>query len=41
MWDNRCTQHRVTADYFWRERDYTPSRRRMHRVSVRGHVPYN
>jgi len=40
MWDNRCTQHRVTADYFWKERGYEPSRRRMHRVTVRGHVPY-
>lgn len=41
MWDNRCTQHRVTADYFWRERGYAPSRRRMHRVTVRGHIPYS
>lgn len=40
MWDNRCTQHRVTADYFYKERGFAAHRRRMHRVTVEGDRPH-
>jgi taurine dioxygenase len=33
MWDNRCTQHYATADYY-------PDYRRMERVTVRGDRPF-
>jgi taurine dioxygenase len=39
MWDNRCTQHRVQADYFYEQRGFEPVRRRMHRVSIEGDRP--
>ena len=39
MWDNRCTQHRVQADYFYEQRGFEPVRRRMHRVSIEGDQP--
>ena len=39
MWDNRCTQHRVQADYFYEERGFEPVRRRLHRVSIEGDRP--
>lgn len=40
IWDNRCTQHRVSADYFCSERDFPPMRRHLHRVTVEGDRPY-
>ena len=40
MWDNRCTQHRVSADYFYAEREFPPTRRHLHRVTVRGDRPF-
>jgi taurine dioxygenase len=40
LWDNRCTQHRVTGDYkFSRERSFAPQRRVMHRVAINGDRP--
>ena len=39
MWDNRCTQHRVAADYFYDERGIKPVYRRMHRVTIEGDRP--
>ena len=39
MWDNRCTQHRVQADYFYEQRGFEPVRRRLHRVSIEGDRP--
>jgi taurine dioxygenase len=39
FWDNRCTQHRVSADYFYELRGFPPSRRHLHRVSIRGETP--
>ena len=39
MWDNRCTQHRVAADYFYDQRGIEPVYRRMHRVTVEGDRP--
>jgi len=39
FWDNRCTQHRVTADYFYDRRQFEPARRRMHRITVCGTRP--
>ena len=40
MWDNRCTQHRVSADYFCNERGFPPARRHLHRVTVAGDRPF-
>ena len=40
MWDNRCAQHRVSADYFYAERSFPPMRRRLHRVTVAGDRPF-
>ena len=40
MWDNRCTQHRVSADYFHAEREFPPTRRHLHRVTVTGDRPF-
>ena len=39
MWDNRCVQHRVSADYFYAERNFPPMRRHLHRVTVKGERP--
>jgi taurine dioxygenase len=39
FWDNRCTRHRVTADYFYAQRGFEPHRRHMHRVTVQGDRP--
>jgi taurine dioxygenase len=39
FWDNRCTRHRVTADYFYGQRGFAPHRRHMYRVTVQGDVP--
>ena len=39
FWDNRCTQHRVTADYFYELRGFAPHRRRLHRVTIKGDCP--
>ena len=39
MWDNRCTQHRVQADYFSDERGIDPVYRRLHRVTIEGDRP--
>jgi taurine dioxygenase len=39
FWDNRCTQHRVTADYFYAERGFAPHRRHMQRVTIKGDRP--
>ena len=39
FWDNRCTHHRVSADYFYELRQFEPHRRRMHRVTVCGTRP--
>ncbi|MGD9943623.1 MAG: TauD/TfdA dioxygenase family protein [Burkholderiaceae bacterium] len=39
MWDNRCTRHRVTADYFYAQRGFAPARRHMQRVTIRGDRP--
>lgn len=39
FWDNRCTQHRVTADYFYELRGFAPHRRRLHRVTIKGDRP--
>ena len=39
FWDNRCTQHRVQADYFNDVRGFAPVRRRMRRVTVKGRRP--
>jgi taurine dioxygenase len=39
FWDNRCTRHRVTADYFHGLRDVRPHRRHLHRVTVAGDRP--
>jgi taurine dioxygenase len=39
FWDNRCTQHRVTADYFCAERGFAPHRRHMQRVTIKGDRP--
>lgn len=39
FWDNRCTQHRVLADYFYDQRGFEPSRRRLHRVTIVGDRP--
>ena len=36
FWDNRCAQHRVSADYSYAEGGFTPSRRHLHRVSIKG-----
>ncbi len=40
MWDNRCTQHRVSADYYYSERGFRPGRRRLHRVTMKGDRPF-
>ena len=40
MWDNRCAQHRVSADYFYAERNFPPMRRRLQRVTVKGDRPF-
>ena len=40
MWDNRCAQHRVSADYFYAERNFRPMRRHLHRVTVKGDRPF-
>ena len=40
MWDNRCTQHRVSADYFYAERNFPPARRHLHRVTIKGDRPF-
>jgi taurine dioxygenase len=39
FWDNRCTRHRVTADYFYAQRGFEPHRRHMHRVTIQGDRP--
>ena len=39
FWDNRCTRHRVTADYFYKQRGFAPHRRHMHRVTIQGDRP--
>jgi taurine dioxygenase len=39
FWDNRCTQHRVSADYFYALRGIKPHRRHMHRVTIKGDRP--
>lgn len=39
FWDNRCTRHRATADYFYAQRGFPPHRRHLHRVSIRGDRP--
>ncbi len=40
MWDNRCTLHRVSADYFYSERDFSPRRRHLQRVTLKGDRPF-
>ena len=40
MWDNRCAQHRVSADYFNSERGFRPGRRHLHRVTMKGDRPF-
>ena len=40
MWDNRCVQHRVSADYFHSERGFRPGRRHLHRVTMKGDRPF-
>ena len=40
IWDNRCAQHRVSADYFYAERNFPPMRRHLHRVTVKGDRPF-
>lgn len=40
MWDNRCAQHRVSGDYFYTERDISPARRHLQRVTMKGGRPY-
>lgn len=40
MWDNRCTLHRVSADYFYSERDFSPGRRHLQRVTLKGDRPF-
>ena len=40
MWDNRCAQHRVSADYFCSERGIRPGRRHLHRVTMKGDRPF-
>ena len=40
MWDNRCTQHRVSADYFCAQRNVPPARRHLHRVTIKGDRPF-
>ena len=40
MWDNRCAQHRVSADYFYAERNFRAMRRHLHRVTVQGDRPF-
>ena len=40
MWDNRCVQHRVSADYFNSERGFRPGRRHLHRVTMKGDRPF-
>ena len=40
MWDNRCAQHRVSADYFYAERNFPPMRRHLHKVTVKGDRPF-
>jgi taurine dioxygenase len=39
FWDNRCTQHRATADYFHTLRGLEPFRRHLLRVSIKGDRP--
>jgi taurine dioxygenase len=39
FWDNRCTRHRATADYFYAQRGFPPHRRHLHRVSIQGDRP--
>jgi taurine dioxygenase len=39
FWDNRCTQHRVTADYFYSQRHFEPHRRHMQRITLIGDRP--
>ena len=40
MWDNRCTLHRVSADYFYSERNFSPGRRHLQRVTLKGDRPF-
>ena len=40
MWDNRCTRHRVSEDYFSAERSFPPARRHLHRVTIKGDRPF-
>lgn len=40
LWDNRCTLHRVSADYFYSERDFSPGRRHLQRVTLKGDRPF-
>ena len=40
MWNNRCVQHRVSADYFNFERGFRPGRRHLHRVTMKGDRPF-
>ena len=40
MWDNRCTQHRVSGDYFYAERGFRPGRRHLQRVTMKGDRPF-
>jgi taurine dioxygenase len=39
FWDNRCTLHLANCDYFYKARNFSPSRRRMHRVTIIGERP--
>jgi taurine dioxygenase len=40
MWDNRCAQHRVSGDYFYSERGFSPGRRHLQRVTMKGDRPF-
>jgi len=39
IWDNRCTIHRATADYFSSTGEKSSGRRVMHRLSIEGDKP--